>query len=153
MKINTILLIVILLLTSCKNKEESESDLNNKKLTLEGTWELISRYNYIDNKVVDSFGLGEGYRQVKMYTSTKVMWSRMRPADSSEWFGYGSYEINEAGDRLIEVLDYGSIMMSKIIEEEKEFTFELELKKDSFIQIELDDDGNRVISENYIRIE
>ena len=153
MKINTFYFLVFILLSSCKDKEVSDKNLNTDKLSIEGTWELISRYNYIDNKVVDSFGLGEGYRQVKMYTPTKVMWSRMRPADSSEWFGYGSYEINENGDKLTEILDYGSVMMSKIIEEEKEFTFELILKKDAFIQIELDDEGNRVISENYIRIE
>ena len=153
MKINTFYFLVFILLSSCKDKEVSDKNLNTDKLSIEGTWELISRYNYIDNKVVDSFGLGEGYRQVKMYTPTKVMWSRMRPADSSEWFGYGSYEINENGDKLTEILDYGSVMMSKIIEEEKEFTFELILKKDAFIQIELDDEGNRVLSENYIRIE
>jgi hypothetical protein len=120
---------------------------------LEGTWELVSRYNYRDNKVVDSFGLDEGYRQVKMYTQTKVMWSRKRPADSTELFGYGSYQINDAQNRLTEVLDYGSTEMNQVIKEQKEFVFELQLKKNSFIQIELDDEGNRVISENYVRIE
>ena len=155
MKFNALILLVIILFSSCKEKQATDTNLvsNDKKLTIEGTWELISRYNYVDNKVSDSFGLGEGYRQVKIYTPTKVMWCRMRPADSSEWFGYGSYEINAAQDSLKEVLDYGSTMMSKIIDEEKEFTFELQLMKNSFIQIELDDDGNRVISENYIRIE
>lgn len=154
MKIGSILFLALILLSSCKEKGMVDKDLNHdNKLTLEGTWELISRYNYVDNKVSDSFGLAEGYRQVKMYTPTKVMWSRKRPADSTEWFGYGSYELNENKDRLTEVLDYGSIMMSQIIEEEKEFVFELDLKQNSFIQIEIDDDGNRVISENYIRIE
>lgn len=154
MKIHIILIFALLFLTSCKDKGKTDVEQNNeKKLSLIGTWELISRYNYIDNKVADSFGLGEGYRQVKMYSPTKVMWSRMRPADSSEWFGYGSYEINNAQDSLTEILDYGSTMMSRIIAEQKEFTFELLLKENSFIQIELDDDGNRVISENYIRIE
>jgi hypothetical protein len=81
------------------------------------------------------------------------MWCRKRPADSTEWFGYGNYEFNDDLDRLTEILDYGSVMMSQIIDEEKEFVFELDLKENSFIQIELDDDGNRVISENYIRIE
>jgi hypothetical protein len=155
MKFNALILLVIILFSACKEKQTTDTNLlsNDKKLSIEGTWELISRYNYVDNKVSDSFGLGEGYRQVKIYTPTKVMWCRMRPADSSEWFGYGSYEINPAQDSLKEVLDYGSTMMSKIIDEEKEFTFELQLMKNSFIQIELDDDGNRVISENYIRIE
>jgi hypothetical protein len=156
MRINSLfLLAIVLLFSTCKDKEVANNELMNtdEKLTLEGTWELVSRYNYVDNKVSDSFGLDEGYRQVKMYSPTKVMWSRTRPADSTEWFGYGSYEINPNNDRLTEVLDYGSIMMSQIIEEEKEFVFELDLKENSFIQIELDDDGNRVISENYIRIE
>lgn len=155
MKVNAILLLTLVLLASCKDKDMSETSLKNneKKLTLQGTWELISRYNYIDNEVSDSFNIAEGYRQVKMYTPTKVMWSKKVPADSTELFGYGSYEINENGDRLTEVLDYGSAMMSIIIEEEKEFIFELQLKENSFVQIELDDEGNRVISENYIRIE
>jgi len=154
MKLQIVLFFALILLTSCKDKGTVDGEINNdKKLSLIGTWELISRYNYVDNKITDSFGLSEGYRQVKMYSPTKVMWSRMRPADSSEWFGYGSYEVNAAKDTLTEILDYGSTMMSKIIDEEKEFTFELQLKKNSFIQIELDDDGNRVISENYIRIE
>ena len=149
MKICVITFLTLILLTSCKDKDHN----NNKKLTLEGTWEMVSRYNYRDNKVVDSFGLPEGYRHVKMYTATKVMWSRKRPADSTELFGYGSYQINDAQDRLTEVLDYGSTVMNQVIEEQKEFTFELLLKKNSFIQIELDDEGNRVISENYVRIE
>lgn len=156
MRINSLfLLAIVLLFSSCKDKEAANNELTNsdKKLTLEGTWELISRYNYVDNKVSDSFGLDEGYRQVKMYSPTKVMWSRKRPADSTEWFGYGSYEFNDDLDILTETLDYGSIMMSQIIDEEKEFVFELDLKENYFIQIELDDDGNRVISENYIRIE
>ena len=154
MKIHAIfLLTIIIMFTSCKNKETATANNEAKKMSIEGVWELVSRYNYIDNKVSDSFGLDEGYRQVKMYSANKVMWCRQRPADSSEWFGYGTYEINEAQDQLTEVLDYGSVMMGKIIEEEKEFVFELQLKKDSFVQIELDDDGNRVISENYVRIE
>lgn len=156
MRIISLFLIVnILLFTSCKDKDGANNLKSNtdNKLTLEGTWELVSRYNYVDNKISDSFGLDEGYRQVKMYSQTKVMWCRKRPADSTEWFGYGNYEFNDDLDRLTEILDYGSIMMSQIIEEEKEFVFELDLKENSFIQIELDDEGNRVISENYIRIE
>jgi hypothetical protein len=155
MKVNAIFLLTLVLLVSCKDKDMADTSLKNnaKKLTLEGTWELISRYNYINNEVSDSFNIAEGFRQVKMYTPTKVMWSRKVPADSTELFGYGSYEVSPNNDTLTEVLDYGSAMMSIIIEEEKEFVFELQLKENSFVQIELDEDGNRVISENYIRIE
>jgi hypothetical protein len=151
MKINVLFFLVILVFTSCKDKELADNSLNKKALTLEGTWELVSFYNYLDNKVSDSFNISEGYRQVKMYTPSKVMWSKQVPSDSTEWFGYGSYALSDG--KLSEILDYGSEMMSKIIIEEKEFVFELILKENTFSQIELDEDGNRIFSENYIRIE
>ncbi|MCB0446476.1 MAG: hypothetical protein KDD03_03010, partial [Gelidibacter sp.] len=93
----------------------------------------------------------EGYRQVKMYTPTKVMWSKHVPTDSTEWFGYGSYSVK--GNYLTEILDYGSEMMSKIIQERKEFVYELNLNTNRFSQIEIDEQGNRIYSENYKRIE
>lgn len=148
----------LLLFLSCKNDSSKEpfpvTDPNETRtLTLEGAWELTGFYNYVDNKIADSFQTTEGYRQVKMYTATKVMWSKHVPTDSTEWFGYGSYSINDKENRLTEILDYGSEMMSKIIQEHKEFVYELNLNKNRFSQIELDEQGNRIYSENYKRIE
>lgn len=132
------------------NEQKNNSTENP---TLVGTWELISRYNYKNNIVVDTFYVAESYRQVKMYSASKVMWSRKMRSDSTEWFGFGAYKLNATKDTLREVLDYGSSVMSKLIEEQGEFVFELQLKENSYIQIEFDQDGNRVISENYSRIE
>ena len=151
-------IILVLFIFSCNtdktSKESSESSnletVQNKNV-LEGAWELIGYYNYMDNEVIDSFQTSEGYRQVKMYTPTKVMWSKYTPADSTEWFGYGSYRVN--GNELIEVLEYGSQRMSQIIEEKKEFKHELIINDDSFSQIELDEEGNKLYAENYKRIE
>ena len=120
-------------------------------MTLKGAWELTGYYNYVDNKVTDSFNKSDGYRQVKMYTPNRVMWSKSVPSDSSEWFGYGTYDIE--GNELVEVLDYGSIMMSKIIQEKREFKYELMINDDTFSQIEMDEDGNRLYAENYKRID
>ncbi|MBR9914412.1 MAG: hypothetical protein GYB32_06215 [Algicola sp.] len=151
-------ILIVLLIFSCNDKSENKLKNNDTDLTesdvsdsLEGAWELVGYYNYLDNEVTDSFTTSEGYRQVKIYTPTKVMWSKYVPTDSSEWFGYGSYEIN--GTELLEVLEYGSEMMSKIIEEKKEFKHELIFNGDSFSQIEIDEDGNRIYAENYKRIE
>lgn len=149
-------LCLILLLVSCKNDSENNAyPVTNPKetdtKTLEGAWELVSFYNYVDNKVADSFRTSEGYRQVKIYTPTKVMWSKHVPSDSTEWFGYGSYSIEDK--QLKETLDYGSVMMSKIIEERKEFVYDLDYGSNTFSQIEIDEDGNRIYSENYRRIE
>ena len=151
-------IILVLFIFSCNtdktSKESSESsnlETVQNKNALEGAWELIGYYNYMDNEVIDSFQTSEGYRQVKMYTPTKVMWSKYTPADSTEWFGYGSYRVN--GNELIEVLEYGSQRMSQIIEEKKEFKHELIINDDSFSQIELDEEGNKLYAENYKRIE
>ena len=142
---------VIVAFISCNDTKNNPQTEAEKKLTLEGTWELVSYYNYEDNEISDSFGLSEGYKQVKMYTGTHVMWARKVPSDSLEYFGFGEYYITDTS--LVETLDYGSKMMNQAIEENIEFPFELHLKEDSFIQIDLDEDGNRIFSENYVRIE
>ncbi|MFD2916037.1 hypothetical protein [Psychroserpens luteus] len=150
--------IFMLLVFSCKQNPKNEIneaviDVSNPETinSLEGAWELVGYYNYKDNKVIDSFKTSEGYRQVKMYTHNKVMWSKYVPSDSSEWFGYGKYSIKES--ELIEELEYGSEMMSRIIQEKKEFKHELIINEDFFSQIEIDEDGNRIYAENYKRIE
>lgn len=159
MKSNSLILCMLLLFTfSCKNEpksdvenSETETALNENNKSLKGTWELTGFYNYKDNVVVDSFDTSSSSRQLKMYTDTKVMWCKHRPADSSEWFGYGTYKYD--GDRLTEVLDFGSRVMNQVIAEKKQFTFELTLQQNSFQQIELDEEGNRIYSENYVRVE
>lgn len=154
MKATLTILCLLLLTASCKNDAPSdaypvtEPDVSR---SLKGTWQLIGFYNYVDDKVVDSFGTQEGYRQVKMYSDTKVMWSKHVPNDSTEWFGYGTYKMED--DKLTEILEYGSEMMTKIIQERKEFTYEIEFNNDTFSQIEIDEDGHRIYSENYKRIE
>jgi len=151
MKNLLILFLVFFTLSSCNNQKNRTEIVLEEKLTIEGTWELVSYYNYQDNKISDSFDLSTGSRQVKMYTPTHVMWARKVPSDSTEFFGFGKYTITDTS--LVETLDYGSTFMNQAIEENIEFPFELELEKDRFIQIDLDEDGNRIFSENYIRIE
>jgi hypothetical protein len=118
---------------------------------LRGTWELVGFYNYQDNVVVDSFSNNTISRQIKMYSDSKVMWCKLLKSDSIEFFGYGSYTYDDG--ILTEALDFGSSFMNEVIAENKEFNFQLQLHPDRFEQIELDEDGNRIYSENYVRIE
>jgi len=151
--------LILLLVFSCKKEQNDNMDasdnsteeIKEKLNALKGTWELVGFYNYKDNVVVDSFKMNPEFRQLKMYTDTKVMWCKHRPADSSEWFGFGTYIYNDS--MLTETLDFGSTEMDLVIAENKEFTFELHLQGDKFQQIELDEDGYRIYSENYIRVE
>ena len=122
-----------------------------KNPSLEGTWELVNRFNYDGMNVTDTLSNINGYRQVKIYSKGKVMWTRYSPDDPSEWFGYGSYSNSE--NNLEEQLEFGSEMMMKIQDTVQVFKFELQLDKDSFKQITVDEEGNKISSENYKRID
>ena len=129
------------------NKANSSTD----EMNLEGVWELEHQYFYENNQVSDTLYNLNGYRQVKVYTKGKVMWTRFNPADSNEWFGYGSYEINNG--YLEERLEYASNSMMQIVDTVQVFRFELEVSKNKYSQVSLDENGNRYNAENYVRIE
>lgn len=119
--------------------------------SLEGVWELEHQFIYEDNQVQDTlYNLG-GYRQVKMYSRGKVMWTRYNPVDTDQWFGYGTYEIK--GNHLEERLEYASNAMMKIVDTVQVFRFELEIDGDHYSQVSVDPDGTRHVSENYVRVE
>lgn len=146
---------VLIVLLSCKNEsaksEEKGIEPIADQFTLEGAWELVGFYNYADNVVSDTIYRSDKLKQIKMYTKTKVMWTKSLPTDSLEWFGYGSYEIVDS--TLYEALDYGSKTMNEILKDGVEFKFRLMLSKNNFTQIEIDEDGNPIYGENYVRIE
>ncbi|PRX54288.1 hypothetical protein [Flagellimonas meridianipacifica] len=119
--------------------------------TLEGTWELESFYSFDGQDISDTIPKADGYRQVKMYSRGKIMWTRYVPDNPNGRFGYGSYRITE--DELIETIEYGDNDMMKALDTMRSFTFELILKEDTFSQITLDEEGNRTSSENYKRID
>jgi hypothetical protein len=79
------------------------------------------------------------------------MWCKLLKTDSIEFFGYGSYTYDD--EVLTEILEFGSAFMNEVIEEQQEFVFQFIIGPDRFEQIEIDEDGNRIYSENYVRIE
>ncbi len=118
---------------------------------LEGVWELQHQFLYNENNQVSDTILNQnGYRQIKMYSKGKVMWTRFDPKDSNEWFGYGTYTIKEG--MLEERLEYASGPMMKIVDTIQVFKFELVIDKDSYQQIDLDEEGHYSQSENYTKI-
>ena len=142
------LVFLMLILVSATSITSSKLQTAN---SLEGTWELINRYNYDDSGLTDTLQNVNGYRQIKIYSKGKVMWTRYAPDDPSEWFGYGSYTNTE--NELEERLEYGSAVMMEIQDTVKVFKFELVLDEDNYSQISLDEDGKRYFSENYRRID
>ena len=79
------------------------------------------------------------------------MWSRYVPNEPNGRFGYGTYFISE--NELHETIVYGDNDMMKALDTITEFVFELDLKDDRYSQINLDEEGNRISSENYKRID
>ena len=123
----------------------------NSQLNLEGVWELENQQLYEDGLLSETMKNENGYRQVKIYSQGKVMWTRYDPSDSNEWFGYGSYSITDG--ILEERLEYASGPMMKIVDTTQVFKFELLLGKNSFQQIQLYENGERSQGESYKRIE
>ena len=124
---------------------------SEEKYNLEGVWDLQNQFLYENNEVSDTVVNQNGYRQVKIYSKGKVMWTRYDLADQNEWFGYGTYTIKD--NMLEERLEYASGTMMKIIDTTDVFKFELVMGKDSYQQIALNKDGSYSNSENYKRIE
>jgi len=56
-----------------------EKDAPQNTYTLEGVWELKHQYIFENNEILDTLYNLDGYRQVKMYSKGKVMWSRFNP--------------------------------------------------------------------------
>lgn len=147
--------LVLIFLLSCKNdkipNENHIMEVVSSEKSLVGVWELVGFYNYKDNKIADSFMSSDSFRQIKIYTPTKVMWSRLNGLDSTDWFGYGDYKITDT--TLTETIYYGSNSMNKAIEKSNEFNFGLILNETTYSQIVYNEYGDRVLAENYIRKE
>ncbi len=119
--------------------------------TIEGVWEMESQYTYDGEDIIDTTYYKEGYRQMKIYTPEKIMWSRQVPLDSTQWFGYGSYKVEDG--QLVETIEYGSTAMMKALDTIRVFSFELMIDENTFSQITVDEELGRISSENYKRIE
>jgi len=121
---------------------------DTESYNLEGVWELKHQFLYDENnQISDTIQNQNGYRQIKMYSKGKVMWTRFDPKDNNEWFGYGTYKIKDGV--LKERLEYASGPMMKIVDTTKVFTFDLVMDKNSYQQIDVDENGHYVLSENY----
>lgn len=126
--------------------QNDDSDTNK----MEGPWQLRSIHLYEDNKISDSIVSNDEYKQIKIFSNGKVMWTRYVPKDEDEWFGYGNYEV--INGQLIETLEYGSTAMMKVIDTNRVFTFKLEITDNTYSQISVDSKGNYTQAENYVRI-
>jgi hypothetical protein len=151
-----LIIICILICFSCKNNSDQNSELSDNESSkvgpsLEGAWQLISYLNYNEDGTVDTINTSANNKQIKMYSKSKIMWSRTRIYDTIDWFGYGHYRLKD--NVLTEVLDYGSKSMNNTLKEKRTFVFDIILDDNKFTQIEKDSLGIPLLAENYIRLE
>lgn len=148
-------MIALFLFSSCQDKKEiaelSEVNTENKSLSLEGTWELIGYYNYDGDEVVNVFEANDDVKQIKMYSEGHFMWSKKVPKDSTEWHGFGTYV--QTDSTLSETVKYGSTAMQNLTSISDKFYYHLQIDKNSYSQIVIDDEGNKIYAENYKRID
>ncbi|MFI1772452.1 hypothetical protein [Thalassobellus citreus] len=144
-------IICITLFFSCKDNTNRTNQIENTKITsLQGAWELDSFFNYGVNGSVDTIKSSNSFKQMKMFSETKIMWSRLRTTDSLDWFGVGNYTFKDG--ILTEILNYGSKAMNSRIKAKKNFIFNITLEENTFTQIEYDSLGKPIYAEKYLRI-
>jgi hypothetical protein len=141
------LLFLMLILVSATEFSINKTDTMH---SIEGAWELQSFYNYDGVAITDTVLPQTNYRQVKIYTGGKIMWTRYSLQDTIGRFGYGSYKLD--GNQLKETIEYGDYQMMRALDTMRVFSFELMLSGDTYSQISSDEEGNRTFSENYVRI-
>ena len=148
------LLIIAITCFTCKQESTKVLDVEEVQVStennLDGVWQLTSFYNYKDNVVVDTVMANPENPQIKIFLDNKVMWSRKEPKGTEEYFGYGSYVTTDS--TLVETLEFGSKLMLKVIDSSRVFSFELIKGNDTFTQIDIGPEGDRVFSENYVKI-
>lgn len=158
MKNHTLTLAILtLFIFSCKDNskadiaEKSATEMSSNNATLEGAWKLKSYLNFGENGSIDTIPSSNTNKQIKIYSATKVMWSRSRISDSIDWFGYGDYTVKNGV--LTEVLDYGSKAMNEVIKNKTTFVFDVNISENEFSQTELDSLGHPILGEYYTRLE
>ena len=155
MKTKLVLLIAIITFSCNEAKEQKVEviieDAVEAKLSIIGTWERTSYYNYGEGSIVDSFQSSASNKHIKIFTPKKVMWCRNNSSDLTEWFGFGNYSLTDS--LLIETLEYGSKSMNVSAEGISVYTFQYELEANKFSQIRFDDEGHPIFAENYVRVE
>ncbi len=102
--------------------DEGASDQDARTVDpVEGVWELNSRYWVLDDDTIYADELGV---QHKIYLDGFVMWTSDPAPDSSEWHGYGTYQLSN--DTLVEKLLSMSLAMKAANNSQVEFVCKIE---------------------------
>lgn len=128
------LLVAIALFTfcmACTQQSDEGASMNDVRSAdpIEGVWQLTSHYWVLDDDTIYADEIGV---QHKIYVDGFVMWTSDPAADSSEWHGYGTYQLSN--DTLIEKLSSMSLPMKVAMGSEDEALLKIEYDLNFFKQ-------------------
>ena len=96
---------------------------------VEGVWELTNHYWVLDDDTIYADEVGV---QHKIYYDGYFMWTADPATDSSEWHGFGTYQLSN--DTLIEKLSSMSLPMKQGMGSEDEVMLKIEYDPDFYKQ-------------------
>jgi hypothetical protein len=114
---------LFLLCSACTQTTESIDPV-------EGVWERSVRYWVLDDDTIyadPTPGL-----QHKIYYDGYVMWTADPAADSSEWYGYGTYQLNN--NTLVEKLSTMSLPLRGLVGSDDEWLLTVEYDENFYKQ-------------------
>ncbi len=106
---------VFLLCSACNQTTESVDPV-------EGVWERSVRYWVLDDDTI--YADPTPGSQHKIYYDGYVMWTADPAPDSSEWYGYGTYQLNN--NILVEKLSTMSLFLQEAIGSETDVMLTVE---------------------------
>ncbi len=120
-----------------QNKPISQEprDVDPTRDVLTGAW-TITNYYTVNNFTGDTTFIER--TQYKLYVDGNVMWGFEAAPDSTEWFGYGRYQLD--GDTLRETMISGSNGFRSVLASgSNTFSMDLNIFDDSYTQIHRQD--------------
>ena len=98
--------------------------------SVEGVWKQTEHFWITE--FGDTVFVAPEHDAYKIYLDGHVMWNCEPDPDSTEWFGFGTYELK--GDTLIERLSTMSWSVQELIEFNEEFVLIVEFDENNFRQ-------------------
>lgn len=149
MKYSAYLIALVMMLANCQQKTPETQRTGTQEKVRD---ELTGAWRMTDYMTVSSDGdtTTDERVQYKMYVDGSVMWGFESPGEYTEWFGYGTYNIE--GDTLYETMLSGSWAFRQVISKNGNF-FRIGINVTDSTYTQVIKGENETAYESYVRIE
>ncbi len=127
---NLFFVFLIFLMTIACNQQTETTPSPETNSPVEGVWEMTNHFYLLEGDTV--YVIEDELTQHKVYLDGYVMWTSDPAPDSTEWHGFGIYELRN--DTIIEKLLTMSLPMYSMMEPGEEVILKVEYDENSFKQ-------------------